>query len=120
MSPEDVRPEWVEKARAAIVAKADADDALDDAGKMSDDEWDRALSTTHSTNGVARRVDGDPEVFARTVLAAVMPEAMSEALAKYLDAYVEAQPRMGDSNAAFAVLREMAAEVNRLREGSES
>jgi hypothetical protein len=87
MSPEDIKPEWVDKAKYAIERWFDMNQPV-------------------------------PTGAVRDALAAVLPEAMAEALAKYLDAYVEAQPRMGDSNAAFAVLREMAAEVNRLREGS--
>ncbi len=117
MSPEDVKPEWVEKARAAIVAKADADDALDDAGKMSDDEWDRALSTTYSTNGVARRVDGDPEVFARTVLAAVLPDIQAAAFDDFA-ARVRAQwAKDGERCPWVGALDDEAA---RLREGSTS
>jgi hypothetical protein len=99
MSPEDVKPEWVEKAARALAENEAPTVPWDDWARVSKKRW-RSL--------------------ARAALAAVLPEAMAEALAKYLDAYVEAQPRMGDSNAAFAVLREMAAEVNRLREGSPS
>jgi hypothetical protein len=103
MKPEDIPAEWVEKAARAVV-----------------DELGACAMCGESGPAGCVYCKDDAEQHARAALAAVLPEALAEALAKYLDAYVEAQPRMGDSNAAFAVLREMAAEVNRLREGSES
>jgi hypothetical protein len=104
MSPEDIPAEWVEQAAREVYAEWENE-------YMGDGEWPAWDSDENLARDTAR-------TWARNILAAVLPEAMAEALAKYLDAYVEWQPRMGDSNAAFAVLREMAAEVNRLREGS--
>lgn len=101
MNPEDVNSEWVEKGVAALYTDSFA-------------EW-RALPSLHRKLAMGKHASD-----VATILAAVMPLAQAAALAKHLDAYIEWQPRMGDSNAAFATLREMAAEVNRLREGNPS
>jgi hypothetical protein len=72
MSPEDIKPEWVEKAAREVYAEWENE-------YMGDGEWPAWDSDENLARDTAR-------TWARNILAAVLPEAMAEAWEQGRDA----------------------------------
>lgn len=94
MSPEDVKPEWVEKAAREVYAEWENE-------YMGDGEWPAWDSDENLARDTAR-------TWARNILAAVLPEAMAEAWDE------------GKEALAAAILPDAAPLINPYREGSTS